>query len=68
VSEHRGRNQGQELGGHAVKMFGWGTEDGKDYWLVANSWNEDWGDKVSFPMFFALDTPRFCQAAWLTSA
>jgi hypothetical protein len=49
-------------------MFGWGTEDGKDYWLVANSWNEDWGDKVSFPMFFALDTPRFCQAAWLTSA
>jgi cathepsin B len=31
-------------------MFGWGTEDGKDYWLVANSWNEDWGDKVSSPI------------------
>ena len=31
------------LGGHAIKIMGFGTEDGKDYWLVANSWNEDWG-------------------------
>ena len=38
--------QGTELGGHAIKVMGWGTEGGKDYWLVANSWNEDWGDKV----------------------
>jgi len=22
----------------AVKIIGWGTEDGHDYWLVANSW------------------------------
>lgn len=34
---------GQELGGHAVKIVGWGVEDGKDYWLVANSWNKYWG-------------------------
>ena len=33
------------LGGHAIKILGWGTEDGSPYWLVANSWNEDWGDK-----------------------
>merc|ERR1719456_1849511 len=31
------------LGGHAIKIMGWGTENGQDYWLVANSWNEDWG-------------------------
>jgi cathepsin B len=31
------------LGGHAIKIMGWGTEDGQPYWLVANSWNEDWG-------------------------
>jgi len=35
-------------GGHAVKLIGWGTENGVDYWLVANSWNEDWGDKGTF--------------------
>merc|ERR1712232_132895 len=30
-------------GGHAVKVVGWGTEDSTDYWLVANSWNTNWG-------------------------
>merc|ERR1711957_992997 len=30
-------------GGHAVKIVGWGTEGGLDYWLVANSWNTIWG-------------------------
>jgi len=30
-------------GGHAVKVIGWGTENGVDYWLVANSWNTSWG-------------------------
>lgn len=30
-------------GGHAVKIIGWGTESGEDYWLVANSWNTSWG-------------------------
>jgi cathepsin B len=39
---------GSMLGGHAVKILGWGTEGGQDYWLVANSWNEDWGDKGYF--------------------
>lgn len=36
---------GSALGGHAVKIMGWGTENGTPYWLVANSWNSDWGDK-----------------------
>ena len=35
-------------GGHAVKIVGWGTEGGKDYWLVANSWNTSWGDEGYF--------------------
>ncbi|KAF4753394.1 hypothetical protein FOZ63_028401, partial [Perkinsus olseni] len=33
------------IGLHAVKIIGWGEENGEDYWLVANSWNEDWGDR-----------------------
>jgi cathepsin B len=39
---------GSMLGGHAVKVLGWGTEGGQDYWLIANSWNEDWGDQGYF--------------------
>ncbi|CAH1376875.1 unnamed protein product, partial [Tenebrio molitor] len=29
---------GTYAGRHAVKILGWGTEDGTPYWLVANSW------------------------------
>ncbi|WP_411023184.1 C1 family peptidase, partial [Salmonella sp. s51228] len=39
---------GRELGGHAVKILGWGVEGGTPYWLVANSWNPDWGDTGFF--------------------
>ena len=35
---------GAALGGHAVKILGYGVENGDKYWLVANSWNNDWGD------------------------
>jgi len=39
---------GSQLGGHAVRMLGWGEEDGTPYWLIANSWNSDWGDMGTF--------------------
>jgi cathepsin B len=36
---------GSMLGGHAIKIVGWGTDaDSKqDYWIVANSWGTTWG-------------------------
>lgn len=39
---------GDELGGHAIKILGWGVDNGTPYWIVANSWNADWGNKGFF--------------------
>jgi len=39
---------GKALGGHAIKLIGWGTENDVDYWLAVNSWNNTWGDKGTF--------------------
>jgi len=38
------------LGGHAIKIIGWGNDQktGLDYWIVANSWNTNWGMKGFF--------------------
>jgi len=35
-------------GGHAVRIIGWGSENGDDYWLVANSYGANWGDNGYF--------------------
>ncbi|XP_077553626.1 cathepsin B-like [Haemaphysalis longicornis] len=42
------RHSDEALGGHSIKILGWGTENGTPYWLVANSWNPDWGDNGYF--------------------
>ena len=34
---------GYRLGGHAVRLVGWGVLDGVKYWKIANSWNDNWG-------------------------
>ena len=38
----------QPVGGHAIKILGWGTENDIPYWLCANSWGTTWGDLGGF--------------------
>lgn len=36
---------GEYLGGHCIKLIGWGHDDTSnlDYWIAQNSWGADWG-------------------------
>jgi len=36
------------MGGHSVKLIGWGIEHGVKYWLLVNSWGTEWGDHGLF--------------------
>jgi cathepsin B len=39
---------GALIGGHAIRIIGYGTSNGVDYWLVANSWGTGWGESGYF--------------------
>jgi len=45
IYQHR---SGGLLGGHAVKIVGWGLEGNLPYWIVANSWTTSWGENGFF--------------------
>ena len=39
---------GSYAGGHAIKVLGWGVDNGNSYWLCANSWGPTWGESGYF--------------------
>ncbi|KHJ99367.1 papain family cysteine protease [Oesophagostomum dentatum] len=56
ISSYKGgvykHTAGGRSGGHAIRIIGWGKDNttGEDYWLIANSWNVDWGERGYFRM------------------
>ncbi|VDQ08588.1 unnamed protein product [Trichobilharzia regenti] len=50
--------KGKEMAWHAVRIIGWGVERETPYWLIANSWNEDWGENGYFRMLRGKDECR----------
>ena len=35
---------GRLVTGHIIKTIGWGSEGGVNYWVIANSWGNAWGE------------------------
>jgi C1A family cysteine protease len=50
---------------HGVLIVGYGTEKGNDYWLVKNSWSENWGlnGYVKIKRSSSINDPGICGIA-----
>jgi len=46
---------GGYLGGHCIKIQGWGVENGTPYWLANNQWTTYWGNKGQFKIALGTD-------------
>jgi len=61
---------GKELGGHAIKIMGWGTENGTDYWLENRSFFEHFIDFVTINLSISYDKKiinYYCKLGYLGS-
>lgn len=45
----------KKLGGHAIRIVGWGNDPKMPYWLCANSWGTQWGEQGYYRMQMAND-------------
>jgi C1A family cysteine protease len=43
---------GKTYGGHALAIIGYKLIDGKEHWIIRNSWGKDYGDNGNFYISF----------------
>jgi cathepsin B len=46
---------GAYLGGHCIKIIGWGVENGTPYWQCNNQWTTYWGNQGTFRILLGQD-------------
>jgi cathepsin B len=63
------RTRGSTMEGlHAVKLTGWGVEDGELYWEIYNSWSTNWGMNGKFRIKRGVDECGIESLAWAGQA
>jgi hypothetical protein len=54
----------QIVGGHCVKIIGWGTTAGVPFWLIANSWGTGWAQQGVFRYARGIDLGGMDTSIW----